>query len=96
MDTGSREENASGQKLVHRETAARLSETSNQRMKLIQFGLQMLVHQQKRFKRSPDVAITSCDDFVDGELGSLGTHCDTLPLKTRGKYPFAIGAEFRT
>lgn len=60
--------------LVHCETAARLSETSNQRMELMQFSLQMLVHQQKRLERSPDVAITCCDDFLDGDLGSLGTH----------------------
>jgi hypothetical protein len=82
---------------VHRETAAGLSETSNQRMELIEFSLQMLVHQQKRLKGSPYVAITCCDDFLDGDLGRLGTHL-RLPYhsKIRDEYPVAIEAEFRT
>jgi hypothetical protein len=65
-------------------------------MELMQFGLQMLVHQQQRLERPPDVAITCCDDFLDGDLGSLETHLYTLPLTTHDKYPLAIEAEFRT
>ncbi len=60
--------------LMHRQTAARLTETSDQRMKLMQLGLQVLVHQQEGLKGAPHVALACLDDFLDSDLGTFGTH----------------------
>jgi hypothetical protein len=53
----------------------------NSRIKLMQLGFQMLVDEEQSLERSVQVAVASCHDFVDRNIGTSGGH--TNPLHNR-------------
>ena len=48
------------------------------RIELMKFGFQMLVDEQQSLQCSMDVAIARCDDFLDSNIGTFGSHTNPL------------------
>src|SRR5258708_30115689 len=65
----------------------------NSRIKLMKFGLQMLIDEQQSLQCSAHVTIASCDDLFDSNFSPFGSH--TYPLHNHPlEYPSEIGAKF--
>lgn len=59
----------------------------------MKFGFQMFIDEQQSLECPVHVAIASCDDFLDRNIGTFGSH--TNPLHTHWmEYPSENGAEF--
>lgn len=48
------------------------------RIELMKFRFQMLIDKQQSLQCSMDVAIACCDDFLDSNIGSFGSHTNPL------------------
>src|SRR4030088_3541690 len=50
----------------------------NSRIKLMKFGLQMLIDEQQSLQCSAHVTIASCDDVFDSNFSPFGSHTNPL------------------
>ena len=60
-------------------------------IKVMQLGFQMLVDEKQSLKRSVQVAVASCHDFIDRNIGTFGSHADPLHNRRLGNIPVKLG-----